>query len=237
MATTVDLYTTVINTSGKEMIFSYLGKHGKKLAAGASFTVFGDIQHSFPDGTTKQTRRRALERDLLAGRLAIVSTPRTIVLDTNPDAIVANPTVAATVAVTGGGASGGLMVAGHYKVAYTFVNSWGSTTIGTSTSADFTVATANIPRVTVPALPTNATSISLYVTDMHATLGDATTLHRYATGITGTTTDMATAVVAVDATHPVPPTTNTTQAHAARALGATDNVLGFVDPSWGSYTT
>jgi hypothetical protein len=235
MADTGDLYTTVKNTSGREKIFSYLGDHGRKLAANATCTVVGNVIDYFGRGPERAIKLRSYEADLKAGRLSVLSTPKQVIADVNPDAMVANPTVAATVAPTGGGATGGSMAAGKYKVAYTWVNTWGESTVGTSASAQFTVGATNIPRVTLPALPTNAASISLYVTAVDPTTADITTLRRYATGITTTTSDMTAAVSAVDGTHPAPPTVNSTAAAAAFTQRYSDAVLGAVDPSWKRY--
>jgi hypothetical protein len=105
----------------------------------------------------------------------------------------ANPTVQATVAPTGGGATGGLMPAGNYFFAYTWVDGFGETTIGTSRSASVTVGATNIPRITIPALPTGVQSANIYVTPAG---GAAGTEQLYATGITTTTFDCATALKA-----------------------------------------
>jgi len=235
MPDTTDLYTTVINTSGKTMSFSYLGKHGKSLASLGTFTVWGHIQHSFGHGEVADRKRRALEADLLAGRLTLKSTPRPLLYDASGDAQVANPTTQATATATGGGASGGALPAGTYYIAYTWVNSWGETTIGTSRSAQLTVGATNIPRVTIPALPTNATSANIYVTD---TGGASGTEKLYKTGVTTTTTDLALATYdgGAYAAADDPPTSNTTKAATIRGLTVADNTLGATDPSWGRYT-
>src|SRR5438874_166585 len=60
----------------------------------------------------------------------------------------ADPLVAATVNVTGGGSTGGALQAGAYFVAYTDVYDVGETAIGSSESAmAFTVSAGNIPKV------------------------------------------------------------------------------------------
>lgn len=100
----------------------------------------------------------------------------------------ANPTTQATATATGGGASGGLLAAGTYYLSYSFVDAFGETTIGTSRSALLTVASTNIPRVTVPSLPTGVQSINLYATPAGGAAGSEVL---YASGITSTTFDMA----------------------------------------------
>jgi len=234
MPDTTDLYTTVVNTSGSTMTFSYLGKHGRTLANNAQLTIWGHIQHSFGHGEIGNRKKRALERDLLNGRLTIKSLPKPIVYDASADAIVANPTTQATVNVTGGGA-GTTIPAGDYFVAYTFVNSWGETTVGTSQSAQFTANGSDRPRVTVPALPTNATSINIYLTDTDGATG---TGKLYKTGVTTTTTDLTTTTWngGTYEESDDPPTANTTEAASVRALSVADNTLGTADPSWGRYT-
>ena len=78
MPSTADLYTTVVNTSGKTLTFSYLGKHGKTLAANGQMTVWGHIQHSLGHGEIGIRKRKALERDILAGKLEIKTTPKSV---------------------------------------------------------------------------------------------------------------------------------------------------------------
>lgn len=234
MPDTTDLYTTVRNITDKTLHFSYLGKHGRTLTAGAQTTIWGHIQHSFGHGEIAIRKRRALEKDINV-RLQILSTPRPLFYDTNPDAIVADPTTAATHSATGGGSSGGNLPAGTYYVSYTFVNAWGESLVGTSESTQMTVSAGNIPRVTVPALPTNATSINIYLTNTNGATG---TGKLYKTGVTTTTTDLTTSTWngGTYAASTVPPTTNTTKAATVRGIKSTDNVLGTVDPSWGRYT-
>lgn len=99
---------------------------------------------------------------------------------------IANPTSAATASATGGGASGGNLAAGAYLVSYTWCDGFGETTAGTSESTTLTVGAANIPRVTIPALPTGARCANLYLTAVGGASGTETL---YATGITGTTFD------------------------------------------------
>ncbi len=99
------------------------------------------------------------------------------------------PASQTTVSVAGGGASGGSLNPGTYYVAYTYVQS--STGFesapGTSRSAQFTVASGNIPRITFHDTPPSyATSRNIYLT---AANGAAGTEVLYATGVsTGAST-------------------------------------------------
>jgi hypothetical protein len=135
---------------------------------------------------------------------------------------IANPTTAATVAVTGGGSAGGLLAAGTYFVKYTWMSVSGETTGGTSESAQFTVAAGNVPRVTIPALPANATGAKIYLT---AAGGASNSERLYAAGVTATTCDLP-----VDASpdHDVVPATNTT-ANPLVSLVKTVNSVTSVD--------
>lgn len=103
---------------------------------------------------------------------------------TNP---LANPTTQATVDVTGGGSSGGTLPAGTYYVAYTFRSAEGETTLGTSESNQITVSSGNIPRVTLPSLPTGAVAMNVYLTNTNGASGTA---RLFARSITGTTFDL-----------------------------------------------
>lgn len=233
MPDTAKLYTVLVNTSGKTMTFSYLGAHGKTLAANGTFSQWGSIQDSFGRGPSRERKRRALEADLLAGRIAIKSSPAPVLYDASADAAVANPTVQATVNPTGGGASGGSLAAGNYKAAYTWTNSWGESLVGASLSASFTVGATNIPRVTIPSLPANATAASIYLTDTNGADG---TLRRVATGVTGTTYDRSAALPALGPSNPAPPTVNTTEAASALVPNVADNVIGTAETGWTRYT-
>lgn len=106
---------------------------------------------------------------------------------TNP---AANPSVQATANATGGGASGGLLPAGTYYIAYTFVTTEGETTVGSSESAQLTVGATNIPRVTLPSLPTGVVGINVYLTN---TNGGTGTQRLYRRNVITTTTDLETA--------------------------------------------
>lgn len=71
---TSGLYTTVENTSGKEVVFGFLGSHGKRLAANATYTVPGDLVTKL--GSQRSQRKfKALEAALTDGDLKIVSSP------------------------------------------------------------------------------------------------------------------------------------------------------------------
>lgn len=92
----------------------------------------------------------------------------------------ASPTTAATVAVSG---TTGLLPAGTYYCQYSFVDPFGETLAG-GESAQFTVASGQVPTVTLPALPGGVQAINLYLTNPNGAAGTETL---YATGITSTT--------------------------------------------------
>jgi hypothetical protein len=88
-----------------------------------------------------------------------------------------SPRTAPTVAATGGGAAGGLLAAGTYRVAFAWVDTAGKESVESLFSGSFTVAAGNIPRVTIPAPPhPQIASCRLYVTN---TAGSLTTLTKY----------------------------------------------------------
>lgn len=71
---TTGLYTTVENTSGADKVFGFLGTHGKRLEANATYTVPGDLVSKL--GALRSQRKfKALEAALQAGDLKIVSSP------------------------------------------------------------------------------------------------------------------------------------------------------------------
>lgn len=129
------------------------------------------------------------------------------------NASIANPTTQITVSVTGGGASGGSLPAGDYYATCTHTNDLGETTAGTTRSALFSVSAGNIPRITVPALPTGAVATKIYLT---AAGGASGTEVLYATGVTGTTSDASSATFVDSAASA--PTTNTTALSVSQAL-------------------
>lgn len=102
---------------------------------------------------------------------------------TNYGNVITDPSTIPTVSPTGGGSAGGLLQAGDYYLRYTFVNAVGET-LTSPASSRFTVASGNIPQVTLPALASGATSINVYLTFPGGQLGSETL---YKTGVTGTT--------------------------------------------------
>lgn len=233
MPDTTDLYTSVKNVSGAEKFFGFLGRHGKRLANNGTTTVFGgDVPHLYGYNKRKQT---AFEAALTDEALVVLKTPRPLLLDAAADAALTAPSTTATVAATGGGASGGLLAAGTYQVNYTFYNAWGETTAG-GRSATFTVAATNIPRVTLPAIPSGATGIKVYLTNTDTPSGTTKYYNKITSGTTldlavaswteGTTTYSAAAAA---------PSSNTTAAGQVRGVTVADNTLGTTDPSWGRY--
>jgi hypothetical protein len=72
------LYTLVRNTSGKKLFFGYLRPQGITLADDEEYAVPGNLVDAFRrDGR----KLRALEADLAAKALAIISTPAAVVID------------------------------------------------------------------------------------------------------------------------------------------------------------
>jgi len=71
------LYTTVVNT-GPERCFSFLGKHGKRLAAGEQFSQAGNLADQLAGHKRKFD---AFERALTDGALAVMKTPAVHVYD------------------------------------------------------------------------------------------------------------------------------------------------------------
>jgi hypothetical protein len=235
MSDTSDLYTRLKNTSGAPRFFTYVTRHGRTLASGEIYNIFGNLQ-SQP--SWNERKQASLERDILSGAITFLKNPVPILLDTTPDPALADPTTTATVAPTGGGATGGSLVAGHYRVSYTFYNEWGQTLAG-GESADFTVGATNIPRVTLPAIPTGATGIKVYLSDTSVGAVTAGAAKKYYNKITsGTTLDMSSATwnegTQAFAAAPAVPTANLTAGHTSRAVILTDDVLDTTDPSWGS---
>jgi hypothetical protein len=116
------------------------------------------------------------------------------------------PTVAATATATGGGSSGGLLAAGTYYFVITESNGFGETTAGPE-SAQLTVGSTNIPRITFQTLKAGNTSRNVYLGAVGGTTGGP--YYLYASGITAATYDMA--VAAPSNSYAVnPPTINTT---------------------------
>lgn len=117
----------------------------------------------------------------------------------------ANPTTAPTATATGGGASGGNLAAGDYFYAYTWVDLFGETLAKESVAA-LTVASGNIPRITIPSLPTGVQSANIYLTEADGASGTA---RLYATGISSTTFDCSYALK-TDGPDATVPDSNTT---------------------------
>lgn len=81
---TSGLYTTVENTSGKAAVFGFLGTHGKRLAANATYTVPGDLVTKL--GSQRSQRKfKALETALASGELKIVSSPAVYLYSENDE--------------------------------------------------------------------------------------------------------------------------------------------------------
>lgn len=130
------------------------------------------------------------------------------------NAQVTAPASQATVAVTGGGASGGSFPAGsNFKLAYTYSDGFGETGIGSSESANFTVAAGNKPRVTFnDTPPTGAIFRNIYITAAGGASGSEVL---WATGIAVATTTfdlLAAAPQAPVGSLEAVPTVNTTGA-------------------------
>ncbi len=121
-----------------------------------------------------------------------------------------DPTTACTANPTGGGSSGGNLPAGVYIAYYTYVEAASGieSTVGSSSSGAFTVASGDIPQLTFPALPAFASSMNVYLTAAGGSAGSETL---YAKGITGTTKTLSSASWYNDQTQaeaPSPPTVN-----------------------------
>jgi len=204
---TLDMYTTVKNLTGATHVFGYIPPHGQNLLPGQQYSTFGDLWDviSIPPIGSKR-KRQALERDLLNNppRIAILSSPKPMLFDATPPAALANPSVAVTEANTG--ATVTQLASGAYYIAYTFVTAdGGETTIGTGEIAAPVTLThgTSKPRVTLPALPSGAASINLYLSAPGGASGSEVL---YATGITTTTYDLVSAAPGFA----VPPGSNST---------------------------
>lgn len=91
--------TVVRNTSASEKFFGFLGAHGVKLAAGATYAVDGDLV-----GSIKNRRAlKSLQEQLAAGVLTVMKTP-TVFLETD--------NVGEVVPVKAGASGSGLVAAG-----------------------------------------------------------------------------------------------------------------------------
>jgi hypothetical protein len=74
------LYTTVLNSSGAETVFSFIPPHGKRMADKEQLTVAGNIVDRLANKTSNR-QFKALERAVAAGLLTIISTPGQYVYD------------------------------------------------------------------------------------------------------------------------------------------------------------
>jgi hypothetical protein len=74
------LYSTVLNSSGKQAVFSFIPPHGRTMAANEQLTVAGNIIDRLAVKTSKR-QFKALERAMAAGLLTIISTPGQFVYD------------------------------------------------------------------------------------------------------------------------------------------------------------
>jgi|GEM_PF-2622660 len=118
---------------------------------------------------------------------------------------------APTVSATGGGATGGLLEAGSYTFRLTEVTGFGEGPPSTASSST-SVSATNIPRVTMAALSTGASSRRLYI-------HDGTIERLYATGITTTTYDCAVALAdSVVPTAFSPPAVDSSGANAIQGV-------------------
>lgn len=79
------LQTKVRNTHTTSLYYSYLGSHGVRLAAGAEHTEDGDLVSKINSGRAAKRRLTALNADLAADRIAIVSTPKDHFYDEEAD--------------------------------------------------------------------------------------------------------------------------------------------------------
>jgi hypothetical protein len=92
MATTHDfsaLYSTVRNTSGGKMKFGFLPPHGRELADGEEFTIWGNVLDAVShfDRITDRRKQEALINAIDRGDLTIVHTPSQILEDVATGAI------------------------------------------------------------------------------------------------------------------------------------------------------
>jgi hypothetical protein len=239
MPTAADLQSTVLNPLGVPRFYSYLGSHGITLPAGGTYAINGSVPSS--DNRLRIAKRKiaAFSRDLVAGMIQVLNGPRAIVHDTAPAAGKANPTVAATVNVTGGGSTGGALAAGQYVVAYTWAttatagaNPGSETLVGASQSVVFTVAAGNIPQVTIPSLPGGVNHANIYLSLAGNSLQNQPIALQYVGGTTGTTFSLNMAMPTYSDSL-LPPIVNTTGGRSNQAITCANGTLGVQAPSWG----
>lgn len=78
-AANAELYTIVENTCGVDRVFGFLGKRGKRLAAGEVFAVPGDLVASL--GVASRRKFDALKASVANGSLVIRSRPAPVLFD------------------------------------------------------------------------------------------------------------------------------------------------------------
>ena len=162
MPSTVDLYTTVKNLMGVDHVFGYIPPHGRKLLAQSTYTTPGDLWDRVlgrAPGGYSRVRFKSLERDLLAGRIGIESTPKPVFWDPTAAAVapLANPTVAVITGTTGTQPNAWAGPTGAYYISYTYVNANGETALGASRSAGTVTLTNGTTKLQVN-IPTPASS-------------------------------------------------------------------------------
>lgn len=83
MSDVSSLFTTYKNTMQTSHFFGYLGLHGRTLLSGAKYTSFGwPRPFTSSHGRAPNSRwANALQRDLLAGRIEVLTTPGVILHD------------------------------------------------------------------------------------------------------------------------------------------------------------
>lgn len=148
--------------------------------------------------------------------------------------IAANVAIAAPVAAPTGvaGGSGGTLPAGAYLAVFTYTDGWGETTASPESSA-VTITSGQKITWTLPALPTGASGINLYMTAAAGASGSETL---YDTGIVGTSYVTSKAKWAGKA---VPPTNNITGLEGTRTASRLRSVSlsNSSDFVWGHFAT
>lgn len=87
MATT-DLYTTVRNTSGAEVVAGFLPPHGRTLAIDEDVTIFGDVWDQLTKGGRPCKRlQAAFEQALTDGVIEIITSPAQFLQDVSTEAV------------------------------------------------------------------------------------------------------------------------------------------------------
>jgi hypothetical protein len=83
------LYSTVKNTSGGRKKFGFLPPHGRELASGEEFTLFGHVTEAMIRFERTEARRNivALENALRRGDLEILDTPAPLLQDYGGDTV------------------------------------------------------------------------------------------------------------------------------------------------------